>query len=366
VKAAALALMVSFLSSCATQLGYLAKQGNYLLRYSSGTESIDDLLASPATPPDTRQFLQRVKEIRRFAVQRIGLRDNGNYTRYKAIHRDYLVDVVQACRPLSFTPYQWSYPFMGRLPYKGFYERPDALAEADRLKKEGYDVIVRKVDAFSTLGFTKDPVYSFMAKYSPYQLASTIIHEQTHATLWVKGQTDFNEELANFVGDTGALEWITDHFGPTSTEYQAAMDEKTDSETFVEQLKTLAKALSEVYDSPIPPTYKRERKEQLIGAFKTRLARQAGSLFHSPEFKKIGDLPINNAYISLYNLYTADVPLLHAWYAQRCGSSLRAFMLSMEKLAKNGDVKEQLRQGLSESVTQPDAAAPDVFDAASH
>jgi predicted aminopeptidase len=360
VKVAALVLMVSFLSSCATQLGYLAKQGNYLLRYSSGTESIDDLLKSAGTPPDTREFLQRVKEIRRFAVDRIGLRDNGNYTRYKAIDRDYLVNVVQACDPLSFTPYQWSYPFMGRLPYRGYYERRDALAEADRLKKAGYDVIVRKVDAFSTLGFIKDPVYSFMMKYSPYELASTIIHEQTHATLWVKGQTDFNEELANFVGDTGALEWIAAHYGPTSAEYKAALDERADSETFVEQLRGLGQALSEVYGSPIPRAYKLERKKQLIDAFKARLARQAGTLFHSPEYRKIGDLPINNAYISLYDLYTADVPLLRAWYVQRCGSDLAAFMLSMEKLAKNGDVKEQIRQGLSQSAT------PGASDAAAH
>ena len=122
-------------------------------------------------------------------------------------------------------------PFHGQAPYKGFYERPDALAEAARLKKEGYDVIVRKVDAFSTLGFTKDPVYSFMKKYSPYELASTIIHEQTHATLWVKGQTDFNEELADFVGETGALEWIAARFGAPSEEYRSAVDEKADSET---------------------------------------------------------------------------------------------------------------------------------------
>ena len=214
MKAAALVLaaVISTLASCASQIGYLAKQGDYLLRYSSGTQSIDDLIASPSTLPATRDFLLRIREIKGYAVQQVGLRDNANYTRYKSIDRDYLVEVVSACDAASFTPYQWSFPFLGRLPYKGFYEHSDAQAEAERLKKEGYDVIVRKVDAFSTLGFTKDPVYSFMSKYSPYELASTIIHEQTHATLWVKGQTDFNEELADFVGrdrgpgvDRGAL-----------------------------------------------------------------------------------------------------------------------------------------------------------------
>jgi predicted aminopeptidase len=347
VKAAALALVISTLASCASQLGYLAKQGNYFMRYSGGAESIDDLLRSASTPAETRQLLERVTEIRRFAVESIGLRDNGNYTRYKKIDRDYLVDVVQAAGAVSLTPYQWSYPFLGRLPYRGFYERADALAEADRLKKEGYDVIVRRVDAFSTLGFTRDPVYSFMEKYSPYELASTITHEQTHATLWVKGETDFDEELADFVGQTGALEWMAQRYGLSSAEYQSAAAEKADSELFVAQLKELGKALTQVYDSPIPRAYKLERKNQLIAAFREKLTREAGSLFRSPGYRKIGDLPVNNAYISLYNLYTDDVPLLQSYFQERCGSSLKDFMLAMEGLAKNGDVKTQMRQELS-------------------
>ena len=128
MKAAApvLATLISILSGCVSDLGYLAKQGNYLLRYSNGTESVDDLLKAASTPPDVRGFLQEVKEIRRFAVESIGLRDNGNYTRYKSIEKDYLVEVVQACDAASFTPYQWSFPFLGRLPYKGFYEHSDA------------------------------------------------------------------------------------------------------------------------------------------------------------------------------------------------------------------------------------------------
>jgi predicted aminopeptidase len=86
------------------------------------------------------------------------------------------------------------------MPYQGFYERNDAEAEAKRLKALGYDVIVRKVDNFSTLGFFKDPVYSFLTSYSPGEIANLIIHEQAHATLFVKGQSDFNEEFATFVG----------------------------------------------------------------------------------------------------------------------------------------------------------------------
>jgi len=224
---------------------------------------------------------------------------------------------------------------------------------------------VRKVDAFSTLGFTRDPVYSFMEKYSPYELASTIIHEQTHATLWVKGQVDFNEELANFVGETGALQWIALRYGPTSAEYTSAQAEKTDSETFITELKSLGGALADVYESPIPRAYKLERKSQLIAAFKKRLIEDAATLFQSPGYNKIGDLTINNAYISLYNLYTEDVPLLRSWYESRCGSNLRSFMLSMEALVKAGDVKEQMRRQLGAPPIAP-SGGPDGSHTGTH
>jgi len=348
MKAAFLALtaVISSLAGCASQLGYLAKQGGYLYRYSTGTQSIDSLLESPSTPFETREFLQKVKDIKRYAVTSVGLRDNANYTRYKSIDRDYLATVVQACDAASFTPYEWSYPFLGRLPYRGFYEPADAEAEAARLKKDGYDVLVRKVDAFSTLGFTQDPVYSFMEKYSPYELASVIIHEQTHATVWVNGQTDFNEELANFVGEIGAFGWIAERFGVQSPEYQAALDAKADSDLFVSKLKELGKSLAELYSSRDSRQDKLEKKAEIIGAFRKKLADEAGTVFRSPDYRKVGRIAFNNAYLSLYALYTDDVPLLRSFYEQRCGSDIRVFMRAVEKLARTGDVKKQIREEL--------------------
>ena len=135
-SAAIAAACILLLSGCASQAGYLVKQGGYLVRFSSGTRGTRSLIEDASTPADTRDFLLRVREIKGFAVARAGLKDNANYTRYKEIDRDHLVDVVQACDAASFTTYEWSYPFLGKLPYKGFYERPDAEREAALLKKE--------------------------------------------------------------------------------------------------------------------------------------------------------------------------------------------------------------------------------------
>ena len=348
MKAAALALavLVSTLSGCQTDLGYLVKQGGWLYHYSRGTRNIDSLLESASTPADTRDFLLTVKDIRRFAVEKVGLRDNGNYTRYRVIDRDHLVDVVQACDAVSFTAYQWSYPLLGRLPYKGFYERADAEAEAQRLKKAGYDVIIRGVDAFSTLGFLHDPLYSFMKKYPPFELASTIIHEQTHATLFVRGQPEFNEELATFVGDTGAFQWLEEKYGQGSKEYQDAVDQKADFDLLLAELKNLSGELKKVYDKALSREETLAEKARIIAAFKDTFRQDAGR-FRTPEYRAARDLPLNNAYLSLYDLYTEDIPLLRSYEQTLCGGDLRTFMLAAERLSKKGDIKEQMRAELA-------------------
>ncbi len=344
-----LAAGVMLVSGCASQAGYLAKQGGYLLRYSAGTRDARSMIEDPSTPADTREFLVRVRDIKRFAVETVGLKDNANYTRYREIDRDHLVDVVSACDAVSFTDYMWSYPFLGRLPYKGFYERRDADAEAASLKRQGYDVIVRPVDAFSTLGFTKDPLYTFMKAYTPYQLANLIIHEQTHATLFLKDQSQFNEELASFVGEQGAFEWLAIAYGEGSPEYRAAREEKEDSDLFAALLKELAGQLRGVYSSSLSREEKLARKVQVIDAFRKRLDGEVASRFHSAAYRKLGAIPFNNAYLSLYGLYSDDVPLLRRWFTERCGGSLNRFMASMKELSGRGDVKGALRDELARS-----------------
>jgi len=341
-----LALGLLFASGCASQVGYLAKQGSYLLRYSTGTRPVQSMLADTSTSAETRNFLLKVQDIKSYAVQRLGLKNNENYTRYKEIERDHLVDVVQACDAASFDAYMWNYPFLGRLPYKGFYERPDADSEAARLRLLGYDVIVRQVDAFSTLGFTKDPIYSFMKSYSPFRIASLIIHEQTHATLFLKGQSEFNEEMATFVGDEGAFEWLRQRYGEDSLEYRDAVDSQADADLFVSLLHGLSEKLRAVYATSITREEKLARKTEVIDEFKRGLAGEEAPRFRTSAYGHLEKLQLNNAYLSLYGMYTDDVPLLREWFVQRCGGSIRLFMESMKQLAARGDVKAQVRSGL--------------------
>ena len=341
-----LAIGMLFVPGCESQVGYLAKQGSYLLRYSMGARPVQAMIDDPATPADTRNFLLKVRNIKSYAVQRVGLKNNENYTKYNEIDRDHLVDVVQACDAASFDPYMWSYPFLGRLPYRGFYERSDADGEAARLRLLGYDVIVRPVDAFSTLGFTKDPVYSFMKGYSPFQIASLIIHEQTHATLFLNGQPEFNEEMATFVGNEGAFEWLRESYGEGSPEYRDAVDSQADADLFVSLLHGLSEKLRVVYATTLTREEKLARKAEVIREFERGLSGEEAPHFRTAAYGHLEKLQLNNAYLSLYSLYSDDLPLLRDWFVQRCGGSLMLFMESMKDLAARGDVKAQVRSAL--------------------
>ncbi len=332
-------------SGCATP-GYLAKQGRYLLADSIGARSVECLLASPATDGETRAFLERAVSIRRFAAERLGLRANRNYTRYKELGRDHLVDVVSAAGELSLEPYLWRYPFLGRLPYRGYYERADAEAEAARLRVLGYETVTRPVDAFSTLGLAGDPLYSFMRSYGAAELAETMIHEQAHATLFVRGQPRFNEELASFVGREGALRWLAVTAGEGSAAYRDAVDGQADGDAFDAALRGLASRLEGVYSSDVPPEEKRARKAALLSAFVAEYEAAVRPAFRTEAWRKAALPPLNNAVLSLYGLYGGDVPLIGEYCRRICGGDIRLLIERSRAMARQGDVKEQMRRAL--------------------
>jgi predicted aminopeptidase len=315
------AVFVLFIAGFVVFGFYLVKQGAYIIAYGLEAQSIEGLLAKGTPGANERDFLRRVTDIKRYAVTRLGLTNNANYTTYLRLDRDYLVDVVSACKKDRFEEYVWQYPFFGGFPYKGFFERKDADAEAKDLKKMNLDVIIRKVDAFSTLGFFKDPVYDFMAEYSAYELASTIIHEQTHATVWIKDEVQLNEELAVFVGREGGLLYIADTYGVTSKEYKDALRSTDDSASFTDFIKSAYKALDVLYTSDIPESEKLVVRGIVMHAYKERYrldavrkALEENAADISGTADKYAAFPLNNAFIMLFMGYEENLTPFYELY----------------------------------------------------
>jgi predicted aminopeptidase len=323
---------------------YLLKQGTYLLSYNARARSIEKVLAEGALGGDVEEMLRTVQEIRRYAVEQIGLEQNRNYTRYLELDKDYVVDVVTACAADSFSPHQWRFPIFGSFPYKGFYELSDAEREAARLEKRGLDVWIRRVDGFSTLGFFSDPIYSFMTDYSPYALADLIIHEQTHATIFIKNEIQFNEELATFVGREGALAFLRDRYGVGSAAYGQALAALEDWEAFRDRIIDLHDRLDRIYRLEADRETILAEKARVVEEFNRRLISDAPELFQTDRFRGFEGIPANNAYIMSFVRYTQDLDLFYKLYETK-GRDLRLTVEVLKQLkTTKGSPKETLKR----------------------
>lgn len=245
-------------------VGYLAQaatgQASLLLR----ARSIDRLIADPSTDPALRARLEKVREIRRFAVHALDLPDNGNFRTYVDVGAPFVIWNVVATPELSLQPLQWCYPIAGCVSYRGYYREADARAYADRLRAQGYAVQVDGVTAFSTLGWLPDPLLSTVLDYSDTHLARLIFHELAHSRLWVKDDTRFNEAFAVAVEEEGVRRWLEHTADPMRrANYELYSRRKRD---FLSLLDSYQQKLAQNFSSSNSAHEKRREKAELMRA----------------------------------------------------------------------------------------------------
>jgi predicted aminopeptidase len=234
---------------------------------------------------------------------------------------------------------------VGKVPYKGFFNPEDARKERAKLEKQDLDVWVRGVDAFSTLGWFRDPLYSYMREYPVHQLADLLIHELLHATVYLKGQSQFDEELAEFVGREGARLYIERTFGIESEEYRLMVDSAADSAAFVGYIRELAAELEVLYGADMSRDEKLERKAAIIRAGQERFDAEYEERFRGEGYRVFSQLPVNNAYLDLYRLYYDGTSFYEELY-EKAGRNLPAFIAAAKELTARGDPKAQLDTAL--------------------
>jgi predicted aminopeptidase len=340
--------LLPLLSSC-----YLLRQGATLVGFHLRAEPIDRLTErgeyrnGDLLEQSTADFLARVEDIRRFAQESLGLEVGRNYTRFVHADRETLAYVVNATGRLSFERTYWSWPFAGSFPYKGFFRPEDARRLARKLEQSEHDVWVRSVDAFSTLGILRDPLYQFMESYDPYNLANLVIHEQTHATLFLRNQTQFNEELATFVGDIGARAYLEQAGFPQET-MEEVDDLEHDRIAYRESVAVLRAQLEQLYESDLTHEEKLEEKERVISAYQREFAAEYQERFRTDSFLSFAELPINNAYIDLLASYTQDLSLFEALY-ESLGRDVAAMMEELAVLAHPREIADRSLRALARS-----------------
>lgn len=333
-KSIVLLVYAAILQSC-----YYTTQGYYLLTHTYSAKKISRVLEDENTTQDTTNFLEMVVHIQNYARE-IGLEGSKKYNTYKELDRDYLVAVVQAAGPLSVEPYKWFYLFMGKLPYKGFYNVEHAQKEAMRLQKQGYDTYVRPVSAFSTLNILPDPIYSFMQSYSEDRLAEVLFHEQMHATIWIKSEDAFSEQLATFIGRKARLQYMIDKYGEDSEELANMHIRTQDATTFRTILWDTKQMLEDVYhDDELTDEQKLAEKHAILRSQQEYMTANYDSLFQSDTYRNTKIDTLNNAFFALISTYESSQDEFEEAFA-KCNNDIALFIKNMKPILESRESRK--------------------------
>jgi len=151
-------------------------------------QSINRLLADLQIPTKQKNQFRRILDIREFAKKELNLPVNNHYLTFVELNRPYVLWNVYAAPEFDFAPKTWCYPIVGCTAYRGYFSKENARRYANGLRKEGFDVYVGGVTAYSTLGWFDDPICSTFIDFSEARLAALIFHELAHQIVYVKDE----------------------------------------------------------------------------------------------------------------------------------------------------------------------------------
>ncbi|MDX1630020.1 MAG: aminopeptidase [Fulvivirga sp.] len=294
-------------------------------------QAIEDYVKSPDITDSVKAKIDFVKEVRRFAVDSLGLNDSDNYTTIYDQQGQPVLWVVTGCKPFAFEAKEWKFPVLGSVPYKGFFSLEKAKKEMTLVEQKGYDAGIRTVGGWSTLGWFKDPILSNMLHRSHGDLANLIIHELVHATIFVRDSVEFNENLAAFIGDKGADLFMRNKYGRDSEIYRTYRKERLDEKKYIRHILNGVDTLEALYQSI--GDHELSEKIRLKEALIEEIMQSADTLLlsNSDQLGIAKGFVPNNTYFMSFMRYRAKQELLEKIFAEKFNYKIKSFILFLKK-----------------------------------
>jgi predicted aminopeptidase len=339
-----LIFIVAAVSGCQT-IGFYSQAIKGQYQIFAHQELIDKLIADPQTPAKLRAQLELVQQLRAFAKDQLKLPVDGHYRKYADVHREYVVWNVQATPKFSLQPRTWWYPLVGSLEYHGYFSEKGARDYAARIAKKGDDVYVDGVEAYSTLGWFKDPILNtFIGRREP-DLAEVIFHELGHQRVFARGDTDFNEAFATTVGQEGARRWLRAS-GKTNLleKYEAELHR---NDQFVHLIMSTREQLEKAYGDtldkdgkvkaaatpPSSPEELKQAKERIFADLRANYQKLREGWDGYPGYDEWFSRELNNAQLNTIANYYDFLPAFERVLAMN-GNDMDKFYVEVERLSK--------------------------------
>jgi|MDSW01.2.fsa_nt_gb predicted aminopeptidase len=325
-------LLLSLL--CLSQLGcglaYVTKAATYQFSMLNSRVPNLEARASGQLTLQERQTLDVIEEVRGFG-SKLGL-NVGELYGTVALGWNHTIWNVSGSKPLAFESVTWWFPIVGTVPYLGFFEKDQALEQVKVLEAQELETYLRTAGAYSTLGYFEDPILPNMLYWSEWTVARVILHELTHATIWLPGSVNFNESVANFVGEVAGLKFLEAKYGIKSQTLARAKASLEDQRTWRILLQKLYQDLAEVYDHATwPDEVKREKKTELYASLPARV--NSASFQYPKRYLALANQNWNNPRLMQFRTYNDNRKYFEALLSDNNGDVLE-FMKAMNRIAR--------------------------------
>ena len=324
----ALLVAAMVLSSCG--VAYVGKAATYQLSMLNSRVPNLEARASGQLSREERQTLDIIEEVRGFG-SRLGL-NVGELYGTVALGWDHTIWNVSASKPLAFEPATWWFPIVGTVPYLGFFEKDEALDQVKALEADGLETYLRTAGAYSTLGYFEDPILPSMLRWSEWTAARVILHELTHATIWLPGSVNFNESVANFVGDAAAMRFLETKYGAQSQSVARAKASQSDHRVWRVLLQGLYQELAQLYQNQeLTDEAKTIEKKKLYDSLPARV--DTANFQYPRRYQIIASQKWNNPRLMQFRTYNDNRKYFDA-LLDECGGDILKFMKAMNRIAR--------------------------------
>lgn len=280
----------------------------------SNRRPVDEVLRDPETVPALREKLELVESVRKYARERLDMPVEGAYSTYVETGKSHVVWNVFAAPEFSLDMKTFCFPVAGCVNYKGFFHEEDALRAARKLRRDGYDVFVGGVAAYSTLGWFDDPVMDTFLARSDTRLAALLFHELAHKAVYVRGDTSFNEGFATTVERHALRQWLV--YLDNTEAYQAYRESEARRRQVIGLVRKTRSELEVLYARDVGEETKRREKREIIERLKQDYQTLKGTWAGHDEFENWMAGTVNNAALGALGTYQDRVPAFEALLAQ--------------------------------------------------
>lgn len=293
---------------CGVDFGYILPVVVGQIEIVLGSVPIPAAIRSGRHSEEQKAKLILIRDVRAYADEVIGLNTQNNYTTFYDSGGQPVAYNLSASAKDQLRPKIWSFPFVGSVPYLGFFDRPAAVVEYNELAALGYDAFMYPPDAYTSVQGIPNPVFSGMLERDEIHIVDLIFHELLHSTVWRQNDTTFNESMATFVGRTAMLEYFAARYPDRPERVEAARRRVEDTDRYNLFIFDLYAELEVFFAGDLSRRQKIEERDAVYQTGRERFMDEVQPLMHTPEdYAWVRDLPTNNAWMLANYRYTLDL-----------------------------------------------------------